>query len=225
MNENVIADIIHRHLEHVINARIIKEKLYCFLLLGPPSIGKTFLQKSIFRKWIKWNPTFLQVSAFILERKVRFQKNISECEEKAYRLPDMRQSLCELVAGNNTKVRVYDHKNGEYFIDKILLNSSKLLYLEGPMWLRCLDIIFPDFIVILKPKSIETWRFAYLHRNTVFRNYSIDEAKIAFELALTEWFKSLEYLPTKADLTILVDFEPQTFQPVFHIHKWTKKNG
>jgi len=198
---------------------------FIFHVLGPPSIGKTFLQEQLFLRWEYRKATFLQVSSFAFSRHGRLRRCLSECAANAYHLQRLRSALTALTRGRSVTVRIYDHLLGATCQEAmIVLRPSRLIYLEGPIWLHCSDIVSPDFTVIMLPLSLENWHAAYVHRNTRYRNYSIEQAETAFELAHQGWRDSLRLFSGRADFTVHTDLTGPDYVPSYFIVSKSSKN-
>jgi uridine kinase len=188
-------------------------------VLGPPSIGKTFLQDELFLKWAELSPCYLRVSSFVLDRDVRLARSLSECTKEAYDLPALRRTFDGLMAREPIMVRHYDHTIGRKSGNAtVRLVPSDLVYIEGPIWLECSGAMPVDLTVLMQPADMRQWYEAYMFRNTQIRNYSVQDAKKAFGLASAGWQNVLRtYEGSVPDMSISVEFTGWRYTPNYYL--------
>ena len=186
-------------------------------ILGPPSIGKTVLRDVLAQRLARFLPCYVPCSSFVMPRRERLARSVSECSEEAYDLTDLEKTIRFLVNGESIVVPEYDHNRGICSEQKLILRPSRLIYIEGPAWLYCCDRSLPHFTLLMEPVNFSHWQKAYVFRNTHFRNYTLADAHFAFELALSGWKKALSGASPTPDVHISVEFEGRTYVPVFHV--------
>jgi hypothetical protein len=101
-SEAVSVSILARAIDSELNRSRLPHQAvepFVFLLLGPPSIGKTPVQRELFRLWRGLDPRYLRISGFIEERSVRLTRNVSECSAEAYAMPELRTALAKAIRG------------------------------------------------------------------------------------------------------------------------------
>jgi len=222
MDASVLAGIVDRRLEYILRLKAGQGRPFVFHLLGPPSVGKTFLQEALFSRWNVITPCFLHVTSFVLPRSVRLDRALGECSVDAYDIEGIRSTVSSLLTGRSVRVPQYDHQHGRFHSDLLLLTPADFYYIEGPAWLRIKDLCFlgaPSFQVFMRPRSSLAWKAAYIFRNTRFRNYSAHDARRAFDLAEASWLKALEESEIRADLEVVVDFSGASHYPIFEVTK------
>lgn len=165
---------------------------FVIYILGPPCVGKTFLQKALFSLIGESNICFISAGCFLKPRNIRLRNLIAECSADAYDLLSLRRTYETIIHGTSVYVSTYNHEIGEKNDFQVLLKPKKIIYIEGIAWSYMLDICKPDLIVFLSPQNYEQWILAYQYRNEKYRNYKMSEAKATSILAYNSW-KDLKY--------------------------------
>lgn len=190
---------------------------FVFYLLGPPSVGKSFLHAALFSEWKDRKPCYVRASSFMYERSYRLANSLSECCEEAYCMGKMRSGITNIINGRELQVKRYNHKSGLFYGEKSIISTSSFIYIEGPIWLKLYDEIDPCFIVFLQPGSIEQWKNSYIYRNVHYRNYHINDARKTCALALSGWQAAIKSLPRCPDISIKVDYYGENMCPTYEI--------
>lgn len=160
---------------------------FVMYILGPPCVGKTLLQKAIFDLIDRSNICFISAGFFLKSRNIRLRNFIAECSSDAYDLISSRRIYEKILLDESVYVSKYDHETGKKSGFQILLTPKNIIYIEGIVWSYMLDICKPDLIVFLSPKDYEQWILTHQYRNEKYRNYQVNEAKIASILAYNSW--------------------------------------
>jgi pantothenate kinase len=222
MDASALAGIVDRRLEYILRLKANQGRPFVFHLLGPPSVGKTFLQEALFSRWNVTAPCFFHATSFVLPRSVRLERAVGECSVDAYDIEGIRSAVSSLLMGQSVRVPQYDHQHGRFHSDLLLLSPADFYYIEGPAWLRIKGSCFseaPSFQMFMRPRSFLAWKAAYIFRNIKFRNYNAHDARRAFDLAEASWLKALKESEIRADLEVIVDFSGASHYPVFEVAK------
>lgn len=214
-----ISAIISSRLKNQINKIIDDKHVVVFNLIGPPAIGKTFLQKYLFKDLKSLDPFHLPASAFLFDRKTRVDIGKGECSINVYKISKMNEAYQNAINKRKLHLLGYNHKTGVSSSTKRVITPTNLLYLEGPIWPQAIKDFKPDFAVLMKPLDFNEWSRAYNYRNINYRNYDLEASKKMFRLTKLEWI-AFEKFINRTDLvnmTIDVRFDSSSMLPKFSI--------